>query len=351
MLQPQEWDPRRNSAERQVSYGPRTVRVRTRPLTLLDDAALDRHRRANRLASAAILLGLVALAAMMGLLIAGPEGLVFAGGLAALFLLITATAGDELFIGAYGAIPATLSIAPDLVRVTAELAARAGLPRSPTLYIVPSHVLQAMVAGRRDAPAIAVTSGLLRALPAPEVAAVLAHEIAHIRHGDSFLMRLAAAAGLMTHAMATTGLILLVGYLPILRATGEGIPVSVLLLWVGAPLGSDLLQLSLSRRREFLADAGAVELTGDPTALAHALERIEALHGDDWERFSSRGWRWLHWLRTHPTTQERVEHLARLIVPAYSVALPFGPWARSLPDFGPLGRQGWPQWLARHLMP
>ena len=70
---------------------------------------------------------------------------------------------------------------------------------------------------------------------------------------------------------------------------------------------SDLLELSLSRRREFLADAGAVELTGDPTSLARALERIEALQGDDWERFTARGGRWLRSFRTHPTTAERIE--------------------------------------------
>jgi heat shock protein HtpX len=311
-----------------------------------------RRRRANRVQSAAILLTLVGFAALTGLLIGGSDGLIFAAGLAALFLIISATAGDELFRQAYGAVQATPAIAPDLVRVLTELGRRAGLPCTPTLYIVPSGILQALAAGNRNAPAIAVTSGLLHALPAREVAAVLAHEVAHIRHGDAFLMRLAAAAGIMTHAMATTGLFLLITYLPILQAAGVAVPWPAILLLVGAPLVSDLLQLSLSRRREFLADAGAVELTGDPVALATALRRIEVLQGDDWERSATRGWRWLHWLRTHPTTRERLEGLAALVAPVQSDgALPFGAWSKPLRDFAPLGGHAWPQRLARRVMP
>ena len=327
--------------------------VRARAPALLDATALQRQRRANRVQSATILLTLIGLAALNGLLIGGADGLVLAAGLAAVFLIVSATAGDEVFVRAYGAVRATPGIAPDLLHVLSELARRAGLPHTPTLYIVPSPVLQALAAGSRRAPAIAVTSGLLHALPAREVAAVLAHEVAHIRHGDTFLMRLAAAAGIMTHAMATTGLFLLLAHLPALQVANGAVPWAAIVLLLGAPVVSDLLQLSLSRRREFLADAGAVELTGDPVALANALRRLQALQGDDWERFASRGWRWLHWLRTHPTTQERVERLAELVAPAdLRPALPFGAWSgERLRDFGPLGSHAWPQRLARSMMP
>lgn len=336
-----------------MSGAPCRPLVRARPVALLDPQALRRQRRLNRLHSAANLLTLIGLAALTGLLIAGPDGLALAAGLAAVFLLGGAMAGDEVLVRAYGARRVTPPLAPDLVRVMAELARRAGLPRVPTLYVVPSHVLQALAAGSRTAPAIAVTSALLHALPAREVAAVLAHEVAHIRHADTFLMRLAAAAGMMTHAMATTGLFLLVAYLPALQATNAAVPWPAILLLISAPLVGDLLQLSLSRRREFLADAGAVELTGDPVALANALRRLQTMQGDDWERFASRGWRWLHWLRTHPTTQERVARLAELIVPARPEAvLPFGAWTGGTSrDLAALGGQGWPQRLARRIMP
>jgi heat shock protein HtpX len=148
--------------------------------------------------------------------------------------------------------------------------------------MIPTPVLQAMSAGSREAPSIAVTSGLLQSLPARELAAVLAHEIAHLRYGDMFVMRVAAGAGSMPRAMSSAGVFLLVAYFPVLWTTGEVVSPAAIALLMGAPMVSDLLELSLSRRREFLADAGAVELTGDPTSLARALERIARLQGDDW---------------------------------------------------------------------
>jgi heat shock protein HtpX len=206
--------------------------------------------------------------------------------------------------------------APDLVSPVIELARRAGLDRTPTLHLLPSRLPQAMSAGERDASAIAVTLGLLQMLPPRELAAVLAHEIAHIRHGDAFVMRLAATAGAMTQTMSNAGILLLIVFLPVFVMTGEMFvsPLAVLLLIV-SPVAGDLLQRALSRRREFLADAGAVELTGDPHGLALALQRLERLRGDGWERFAPRGGGWLHWFRTHPSTEERIDRLLRLSPP------------------------------------
>jgi heat shock protein HtpX len=92
-------------------------------------------------------------------------------------------------------------------------------------------------------------------------------------------------------------------------------------LLLAAPLLSDVLALSLSRRRELLADAGAVELTGDVAALAEALARIWRLQGDDWERLAARGPRWLSWLRTHPTVEDRIAALRGMARPVRA-ALP-----------------------------
>lgn len=282
---------------------------------LLNSEALRQQRARNRLHSAVILLSLMALAAWTGFAISGSDGVVLGLILSGITLLVGSTSGGDLFRQAYGAIVLDRRNAPDLVILAAELARRAGLARAPTLHLLPSPVLQAMAAGDREDPAIAVTSGLLQTLPPREVAAVLAHEIAHIRHGDIFIMRLAATAGAMTQAMSSVGLFLAFALLPVLWATGEVLsPVGILLLTL-SPTVSDLLQLSLSRRREFLADAGAVELTGDPQALAQALRRIEAIQGDDWERFASRGAHWLHWFRTHPSTRERITRLAELVSP------------------------------------
>ncbi|WP_158295615.1 zinc metalloprotease HtpX [Crenalkalicoccus roseus] len=313
----------------------------------LDPAALARQRRLNRLQSALLLLGLTALAGLTGLAAAGVEGLVLAAAGAALFLLLDPAPGDPLFRHVFGAARLAPAQAPELFALLDELARRAGLSRAPTLYLIPSPMLQAMAAGSREKPAIAVTLGLLRALPPRELAAVLAHEVAHLRHGDVAVMRLAAAAAALSRTMATLGIVLLALWLPALLALGQApSPLAVALL-VAAPLIGDLLTLSLSRRREFLADAGAVELTGDPLALSAALARIQRLQGDDWERMAARGPRWLRWFRTHPTVEERIARLAATVAPV-QVAPPAWDWAPGGPArLGHLGGTHPAQRLAR----
>jgi heat shock protein HtpX len=296
----------------------------------IDADALRRLRLLNRLQSTVLLLGLAALAGTTGYLLAGSDGVIFAAVLAAGFLLFTPASGELVFRYLYGAAPLTAASAPQLFSLVGELARRAELERTPALFLIPTPVLQAMAAGSREAPSIGVTSGLLQTLPSRELAGVLAHEIAHVRHGDMFVMRIAAAAGSMTRAMSMTGAFLLILYFPVLWATGTTVSPAAIILLVGAPMASDLLELSLSRRREFLADAGAVELTGDPVALARALERIAKLQGDDWERFTARGGRWLRWFRTHPTTEERIERLAEVV--ALPASLPTWSWAENRRD-------------------
>jgi heat shock protein HtpX len=282
----------------------------------VDAAALRRQRALNRVHSTIILSGLMALAAFMGFMLAGIEGVIIGALIAGAGLMVGSASGTAMFRQIYGAVPLGMHNAPDLVLLVVELARRAGLDRVPTLHLLPSRLPQAMSAGDRAAPAVAVTLGLLQVLSPREVAAVLAHEVAHIRHGDAFVMRLAASAGTLTQMMSTVGIFLLLVFFPIFLATGEAIvsPLAVLLLTF-SPVVSDLLQLSLSRRREFLADAGAVELTGDPQGLASALLRLERLRGNDWERVGPRG-RWLHWFRTHPRTEERIDRLLRLVPPS-----------------------------------
>lgn len=281
----------------------------------LDHRALRRQRTRNRIHSAAILLALMALAAWTGHAIGGWDGVILGLAFSGATLLLGSATGGALFRQAYGAAILDWRNAPDLVALVGALARRANLARTPTLHLLPSPVLQAMAAGGRQDPAIAVTTGLLKALPPRELAAVLAHEIAHIMHGDIVVMRIAATAAAMTQAMSSVGIFLLFALLPVLWTTGEVVSTLGILLLTLSPTISDLLQLSLSRRREFLADAGAVELTGDPQALARALQRLQAMQGDDWERLASRGGRWLHWLRTHPSTFERVARLGELVSP------------------------------------
>ena len=114
--------------------------------------------------------------------------------------------------------------------------------------------------------------------------------------------------------MAFAGVLLLLVLMPLFWAAGAT-PAPLPMLLLAAPLVSDVLILSLSRRRELLADASAVELTGDVAPLAEALARIWRLQGDDWERLASRGAPWLRWLRTHPTFEDRIAALRAMATP------------------------------------
>lgn len=314
---------------------------------LVDSEALRRQRVLNGVQSVLLLLGLFALAAATGFLIGGADGLMIATTFALVFMIFNPAPGDWLFRYAYGAVRLTPADARDLVALVSELAQRADLGRAPALFLIPSPQLQAMAAGSRAEPAIAVTSGLLRALPPDELAAVLAHEIAHIRHGDMLVMRLAASASSMTRAMCTAGAFLLIAYVPILWGTGAVVsPLGVSLL-ICAPLISDLVALSLSRRREFLADTGAVELTGNALSLARALERIASLQRDDWELASRGGW--LRWFRTHPTITERINRLKEVVVLSRS-QLPVWRWSEDERHISHLGGHAPGQRLVRRLL-
>lgn len=296
----------------------------------VDPATLARLQRRNRLETALTLLVLVLLAAAIGWLAAGPDGLVLGAAMMAGGLAFGALPADAVFRQGFGAARLTPFVAPGLFALLGELSRRANLPVTPALYLLPQPVLQAVAAGTLEKPGIGVTRALVETLTPAELAGVLAHEVSHIRHGDLFVMRLAAQASAITRAMAQAGVLVLllwgtgaVGAHPLLPA-----------LLVVAPLLSDLLTLSLSRTREFLADAGAVELTGDPQGLASALLTLERLQGDDFERLASRGPRWLRFFRTHPTIAERVAALREATV-VVRPALPVwagSPWGEVLPS-------------------
>jgi heat shock protein HtpX len=281
-----------------------------RPRATTDRALLARARARNRLETGLILLALAGLAAAIGHLAAGPLGLGVGLGFAAMTLALSAAPGEAVFRQALGAAPLSPFQAPGLHAMLATLSARAGLAAAPRLWLLPQPHLQAVAAGTTAAPGIGVTRSLVEALPPEELAAVLAHEVSHVRDGDLFVLRLATIAATATRAMAQAGLVVAIfaGF----GAIG-GHPLLPVLL-ILSPLVADLLTLSLTRAREFLADAGAAELTGDPAALAAALRRLERIQGDDFERMAARGPRWLRWFRTHPTVAQRVAALAAITV-------------------------------------
>ena len=303
-----------------------------------DAGALARARIRNRLETAATLGALGALAAAIGYLAAGDQGVVFGALFAAGALLFSAVPGETLFRDALGATPLSPFQAPGLHAMVAELSARAGLAAPPRLWLLPQRPLQAMAAGTAAQPGIGVTRALVEALPPRELAAVLAHEISHIRDGDLFVLRLATVVATATRAMAQAGLI--VALFAGLGAIGAHPLLPVLL--IVSPLAADLLTLSLARSREFLADAGAAELTGDPEALASALARLERIQGDDFERLAARAPSWLRWFRTHPTVAQRIAALGTLAVASTHAPGPWEPAWHAAP--APSGRRRRSPW-------
>ena len=268
------------------------------------------HRLANAVQTVLLLAAMAALAGYLGWTLLGAEGVVWAVLVAAVAMALGSGASPHLVLRLSGAFELAPQQAPGLYRLVAALAGRAGLPRAPRLYYVPTRVLNAFATGGRDQSAIAVTDGLIRSLDTREIAGVLAHEIAHLRARDVWVMTLADVVGRMTGVLSFFGVVLLVMLLPLAAASGIRIPLLPLAVMIFAPVVSAALQLALSRTREYDADIAAAELTGDPRGLAAALDKLERLQGGWMERmFMSRAPRWL---RTHPDLHERIRRLLSL---------------------------------------
>jgi heat shock protein HtpX len=170
--------------------------------------------------------------------------------------------------------------------------------------------MNAFAVGRREDSAIAITDGLLRAMNMRQLAGILAHETAHIKNGDLKVMGLADVLNRITSFLSTLGLI----GIPLVFGTGLNVPLYGLVLLVFAPTIGGLLQLGLSRAREYDADLDGVTLTGDPDGLASALQVLESSQKGLWEGMFLPGGRMPQpsIMRTHPKTEDRIARLAAL---------------------------------------
>jgi heat shock protein HtpX len=280
----------------------------------MDRGQAFRHRLYNALQSAALLAAMAAIAGLVGWLIAGGEGLVWFAALVPLALVLGPKLSPQWVLRAYGAREIAPFLAPDLYVLAQTLARRAELPAVPRLYYVPSAALNAFTVGSRSSAAIALTDGLLRTMTPRELTGVLAHEIAHVVNNDIWVMQLADVVNRMTAFLSLTGLMLLVVALPAAFVAGYETPWAALLVLAAAPHLATLLQLGLSRVREYDADRLAAELTGDPLGLASALEKLER-HPRSWFEqifFPGRHAPEPAVLRTHPPTRERIRRLLAL---------------------------------------
>ena len=280
----------------------------------MQSAAIHASQLRNHVQTVVLLAGMAALLGALGWALGGAVGVVSAAVLGVAGLFVGARASAHLLLRLYGARPILPAQADSLYAIAGEIAARAGLAAVPPLFHVPSAMMQAFSVELRRGPAIAVTDGLLRGMSAREVAAVLAHEISHIRHRDIRIMTLADLVTKITRYLAFLGWILVMINLPLLVTGHAVMSWLAIVLLIAGPTVSALMQLALSRTREFDADLGAARLTGDPDGLASALVRLERYQGRYWEQMVLPGYRLPEpsLLRSHPETAERVRRLAAL---------------------------------------
>jgi heat shock protein HtpX len=234
----------------------------------------------NRTKTLVLMATLTALFVWAGHALGGPGGTVVALALAAFMNFGAYWFSDRIVLAMHRAREVHADDAAGLHRMVQALAARANMP-APRLYIIPDEFPNAFATGRDPRHgAVAVTEGLLRNLGRDEIEGVLAHELAHIRNRDTLIMAVAAmlAGALSTLAnMAAWGAMLGSG-----RASEEGEeggPFSGLIGVLVAPFAAMLIQMAISRSREFMADEYGARLTSKPLALASALRKIEVLSG------------------------------------------------------------------------
>ena len=275
---------------------------------------IPRRQHRRNVAQAFLLLGgMVAVLGILAWLLLGPQGLVWVLVAGAVVAAIRPKIPPRWVLSMYGARALPEAAAPELHRFVAILARRAGLPETPALYYVASPLINAFALGRRDDSALAVTDGLLRNLSSRQVAGVLAHEISHVRSDDLWIMNLSDGVGRLTHALAYTGVLLV---LTVPWAPGNRLkPLTWAATLAALPTVVTLLQLAISRSREYDADLGGALLTGDPEGLASALEELERRDSGIWERMMVPHGRVPDplLLRSHPPTEERARRLRQLV--------------------------------------
>ncbi|MBI1725192.1 MAG: zinc metalloprotease HtpX [Candidatus Tectomicrobia bacterium] len=225
-----------------------------------------------------VLLGLLTgLILLIGHLIGGQGGLVIALVLALAMNGISYWFSDKIVLSSTGAQEVLPAHAPELHGMMRDLARRAGLP-APRVYVIPEGVPNAFATGRNPQnAAVAFTEGILQVLSREELEGVAAHELAHIRNRDILISTVAAtlSGAIMYIAQMAQFAAFFGGHRRGDEGRGGGGVLGLILAAVVAPIAATLLQMAVSRSREYLADATAAEITRSPRSLASALQRLE----------------------------------------------------------------------------
>jgi heat shock protein HtpX len=224
----------------------------------------------NSLRTLMLLAALTALFMGLGYTLGGPGGALVAFVVAALLNLLTFWNADRIVLSMHGAHEVGEGDCPALTGIVHRLAARAGLP-PPRVYIIDSPHPNAFATGRDPAhAAVAATTGLLAILDREEVAAVLAHELGHVRNRDTLVMTMTATIAGAISMLANFGFFFRGG------GSGRGNPLAMIAAIFLAPLAAMIVQLAISRTREYGADRAGAEISGNPRALASALRKLDA---------------------------------------------------------------------------
>ena len=280
----------------------------------------------NNLKTGVLLIALTGLLVWVGNLLGGHQGATMAFGFA---LLMNAGAywfSDKLVLRMYKAQPVTEAESPELFGIVADLAQRAQLPM-PKVYVIPSATPNAFATGRNPQhAAVAATSGILQILTRDELRGVLAHELSHVRNRDTLISCVAATlVGAITWLAQMAQFAAIFGGGRSNDDEGGGNPLALLGVAIFAGIGASLLQLAVSRSREFEADASAARLLGEGESLARSLEKLEIgahtipMHANPATAHlfivspltGGRGGAGImaKLMRTHPLTEERIERL------------------------------------------
>lgn len=306
----------------------------------------------NHLRTFMLLAGLTALFVGVGYLIGGPGGMAVAFLLGAGMNLVGYWNADRIVLSMYRAQPVDESHPEPLVRNyvadVVELAQRAGLPR-PKVYVIDQDQPNAFATGRDPAhAAVAATRGLLMMLDRREIRGVMAHELAHVKHRDTLTMTVTATLAGAISALANIAFFF--G-----GRDRQGGLIGTIVLALVAPFAAALVQMAISRGREYEADRGGAEISGDPQALAQALRKIEAyargVPNPDAERNPATSHMFIinplsgqgadNLFSTHPATENRVAALMKMGGGAAPLAPEpeqfAGPWG----DAQPVRRGPW----------
>ena len=290
----------------------------------------------NLLKTAMLMAAITALFMVIGSYIGGKQGMMLALLFAVGMNFFSYWFSDKMVLRMYNAQEVDAQSAPQFYRMVQELAQRAQLPM-PRVYVINEDAPNAFATGRNpEHAAVAATTGIMRVLSERELRGVMAHELTHVKHRDILISTISATMAGAISALANFAM-----FFGGRDENGRPAnPIASIALAILAPLAASLIQMAISRAREFEADRGGAEISGDPEALASALQKIEAVaRGVPFQAAESHPataqmmiLNPLHaggigkLFSTHPPTEERVAALMQIAQTMHTGQSPNGRW-------------------------